>query len=338
MVTAVRYIAVQQPVPSGGGDLVEVRLYAGLFAASILAFCGSRWLGGWTGDVLAIAGNATCGWSWLLVRALFHRSSRRGISWPLAVVLGMAASGAILRLYGHADGTVSRIVGNMEMLTSSTVLLLALVEPLRNLTSETPLGEKRFRVIFAGTYAVLLAVAVVWINGSPAGSLAARWATGIKVGCAFLALLCMIAAIWYRGHHPLPAVAARKRREPVAGEEHLASRVAGLMADDDVYAVASLKVADLAKRLGEPEYKVTQCITGALGFRNFNHMVNSFRIAEARRRLADPNLDDLPVLTIALDCGFGSIGPFNRAFKAELDMTPTAYRESCRADVPESVS
>jgi AraC-like DNA-binding protein len=41
----------------------------------------------------------------------------------------------------------------------------------------------------------------------------------------------------------------------------------------------------------------------------------------------------VPVLTIALDAGFQSIGPFNRAFKTETGLTPTEYRkqaESCR--------
>jgi AraC-like DNA-binding protein len=43
-------------------------------------------------------------------------------------------------------------------------------------------------------------------------------------------------------------------------------------------------------------------------------------------RLADPAQDHLPVLTIALDCGYGSIGPFNRAFKARFGVTPSQYR------------
>ena len=34
----------------------------------------------------------------------------------------------------------------------------------------------------------------------------------------------------------------------------------------------------------------------------------------------------LPVLTIALDCGYGSIGPFNRAFKARYGITPGQFR------------
>ena len=64
----------------------------------------------------------------------------------------------------------------------------------------------------------------------------------------------------------------------------------------------------------------------ALGFRNFNQMANRFRIEEAKRRLADPALRRLPILTIAYDCGFGSVGPFNRAFKAETGLTPLEFR------------
>jgi len=34
----------------------------------------------------------------------------------------------------------------------------------------------------------------------------------------------------------------------------------------------------------------------------------------------------VPILTIALDAGFQSIGPFNRAFKAHTGMTPSEFR------------
>jgi AraC-like DNA-binding protein len=34
----------------------------------------------------------------------------------------------------------------------------------------------------------------------------------------------------------------------------------------------------------------------------------------------------VPVLTIAMDTGFRSIGPFNRAFKADTGLTPTEFR------------
>ena len=51
------------------------------------------------------------------------------------------------------------------------------------------------------------------------------------------------------------------------------------------------------------------------------------RLQEAVARLVS---DDLPILTIALECGYGSIGPFNRAFKQRLGMTPSEYRGASR--------
>jgi AraC-like DNA-binding protein len=51
-----------------------------------------------------------------------------------------------------------------------------------------------------------------------------------------------------------------------------------------------------------------------------------------RAALVDPARRDLPVLTLALDAGFQSIGPFNRAFKAATGLTPTEFRRKNSAD------
>ncbi|WP_371070074.1 helix-turn-helix domain-containing protein [Salmonella enterica] len=42
--------------------------------------------------------------------------------------------------------------------------------------------------------------------------------------------------------------------------------------------------------------------------------------------LADPAQREVPILTIALDAGFGSLGPFNRAFREAEGMTPSEFR------------
>ena len=49
-----------------------------------------------------------------------------------------------------------------------------------------------------------------------------------------------------------------------------------------------------------------------------------------RRRWPTPT-EGVPVLTIAMDTGFQSIGPFNRAFKAATDVTPTEFRRLATA-------
>jgi AraC-like DNA-binding protein len=48
--------------------------------------------------------------------------------------------------------------------------------------------------------------------------------------------------------------------------------------------------------------------------------------------LADPEQKEVPVLTVALDAGFQSIGPFNRAFKAATALKPTEFRRAALAN------
>jgi AraC-like DNA-binding protein len=42
----------------------------------------------------------------------------------------------------------------------------------------------------------------------------------------------------------------------------------------------------------------------------------------------------VPILTIAMDAGFQSLGPFNRAFKADTGLTPTEFRRLALRQVP----
>jgi len=316
--------------PRTGGRLTDIQLYGGLFAGAVGAFCLAQWMGhrlGLASDLIAIAGDATCGWSWLLVRALFRPAGARPTVWPLALVLVLVASGAFLRLAGESAATLPRMVDNLSGLISSALLLLAMIEPLKGLASATG-SERRFRLAFAAGYTVLLVIAVVWVNGAPAGGVAAHGRMALKSTCAVLALLGMAAAIWYRQGHPLMETSRNRRRVQTVDTGDLAERLQRLMSEEAVYTRHSLKVADLARRLGEPDYKVTQCVTGPLGFRNFNQMANHFRIEEAKRQLADSAYDHLPILTIAFDCGFGSIGPFNRTFKATTGLTPQQFRRA----------
>jgi AraC-like DNA-binding protein len=323
--------------PRGGAPLPEVYLYGGLFAAAVGAFCLAQLVGprlGLASDVLAVAGDATCGWSWLLVRALFQPPRARRAIWPLALVLTLVATGAVLRLTGDGETLVPRMIGNLGALVSSTLLLLAALEPLMGLGRDAPRGERVFRIAFAACYAAVLAVAVVWVDGAPAGGWVAREGLAIKTACAVIALVGMAFAVWRRRRHPLAEPGRARRRGAAADVDGLGPRILALMAEEAVLTRPSLKVADLARRLGEPDYKVTRAVTGALGFRNFNHMANQFRIEEARRRLGDPAFAHLPVLTLAFDCGFASIGPFNRAFKAQTGLTPIEYRRKAGGGSP----
>jgi AraC-like DNA-binding protein len=91
-----------------------------------------------------------------------------------------------------------------------------------------------------------------------------------------------------------------------------------------LYRREDLTVAELARAIGSQEYLVRRAINGSLGYRNFNDFLHALRLGEAAPRLLSQR--ELPILTIALDVGYGSIGPFNRAFRARFGMTPSDYR------------
>ncbi|HEX4764448.1 MAG TPA: helix-turn-helix transcriptional regulator [Usitatibacter sp.] len=124
---------------------------------------------------------------------------------------------------------------------------------------------------------------------------------------------------------PAPVPLAVVRGDGV--EAALARRVVAAMVERRLWKRERLGIGDLAAELHTQEYLLRRAINRHLGYRNFNDFLHDYRLAEAARRLSDPAEARLPILTIALDCGYGSIGPFNRAFKARFEVTPTQYRQ-----------
>lgn len=141
---------------------------------------------------------------------------------------------------------------------------------------------------------------------------------------------------------PLPAMAAATDQavpSPPSPEDEaealrLLARLRRLMAEEKVYREEGLTVAALAERLDVPQYRLRQLINQRLGHRNFSTFVNGYRLEEAKAALADSAQAEVPILTIALDTGFQSIGPFNRAFKAHSGMTPTEFRRARLGGAP----
>lgn len=322
--------AALAPRPPG-----RLRAHWALTTASLICFVLGQVLGPRAGILatpLAIGGVAGCGFSWLLTRALFDPAQHDAL-WPRIVVLIVFLTGAASILGDGAAGPVLRTIGNTHALGSSAVLLLTFVEPFNGYRRDLAAAEKGFRFVFVAVYAILMGSSVLAVNRSAATGAERDLAELVKTVCASAALLFCGAAVWFRARHPLPAKARRAARPSESAEDaELARRITRLLREEEIHVSPNLKVADLARRLGEPDYKVTRCVTASLGFSNFNRMLNAHRIERARGMLADPALRDRSILLIALECGFGSIGPFNRAFKAAVGMTPRAFRAASPRD------
>lgn len=96
--------------------------------------------------------------------------------------------------------------------------------------------------------------------------------------------------------------------------------------EEQGYREPGLSIVGLAEHLGTQEHRLRRLINQDLGYRNFRDFMNTYRLGEVRTRLSDPDEAHIPVLTIAMDAGFQSLGPFNRAFKEAEGQTPTEYR------------
>lgn len=267
---------------------------------------------------------------WLFARAVFEDGFRLR-AWQGALWAAVALFGAtVCQWNAWWQGWV---VMRAIPIAFAALGLAAVVGPWR-----VDLIEQRRRlrgVVVGGGVAYALIMVALRISSAD-GSLSAGAAL---VDAAMLLTLTAVIAgqllaprahgLWGEPAEPAPAPAP-----PVDDPQDraVAAALARLMLDNRGYAQEGLSLAGLAEQLGTPEYRLRRVINQGLGHRNFNAYVNGLRLAEAKRRLADPAERGLPVLSIALDVGFGSIGPFNRAFKADTGMTPTEFRQKSLAD------
>lgn len=114
-----------------------------------------------------------------------------------------------------------------------------------------------------------------------------------------------------------------KNAKANAQDRAVLSRLTRIMDEDEVWRTEALTLFDLAKQVGAPEHRLRRMINDHLGYRNFSAFLNERRIAAAKAALAESLK---PVSSIAYEVGFASLGPFNRAFKAQTGMTPSDWR------------
>jgi AraC-like DNA-binding protein len=156
---------------------------------------------------------------------------------------------------------------------------------------------------------------------------------------ALAAIAVIVAVVLLQAHFesvlggPAPVAVAAEPVAP-AGEPvdpRLLAALDRLMTVERLYRQEGLTISTLAARIGVPERRLRHAINRGLGHRNFNEYLNQHRLADARQALADPAQAKVPILTIAIDSGFQSLGPFNRAFKADTGVTPTEFRRAAVA-------
>ncbi|WP_214071934.1 helix-turn-helix domain-containing protein [Mucilaginibacter sp. dw_454] len=110
------------------------------------------------------------------------------------------------------------------------------------------------------------------------------------------------------------------------------ARLHQLMDNDTLYLDPLLKLEYLAEKLQLPVKHVSHLLNQHIG-KNFNDFVNSYRVDEAKQRLADPTLAHFTIAAIAFDCGFNSLPTFQRCFKQFTGLTPSQYQNSLKLGI-----
>lgn len=130
------------------------------------------------------------------------------------------------------------------------------------------------------------------------------------------------------------SVRPHEREKP---SDSAVGRVKQLMDEDKVYLKHNLNIEQFAKRVELPVKEVSSVINKHFGT-NFFEFINSYRIEEAKRLLADPTLTEKTILDILMDAGFNSKSAFHRFFKRLVGMSPSEYRRAALSSEDEKNS
>lgn len=262
---------------------------------------------------------------WVFAHLLFERAiDRRAAALGLVLLLACwTAFGLVARDDAEPRFWIAIVQRGASLLFAGHAILIALRE------RGDDLIEKRRRlrvgfVVVVGALALTVLVLEAFFGfrgGGPLVAIGQAAAILVATTAMGVALLQSDPELLFDPARPAPVPS-------LSPAEHVLNQKLTDAIAASVHRVPGLTIGMLAERLGVPEHRLRSLINQRLGYRNFSAFLNHHRIAEAKALLADPAHVDLPVLTIAMDLGYGSLAPFNRAFREATGSAPTSYRRA----------
>lgn len=270
---------------------------------------------------------------WLFARALFDDDFRPRVwhaaLWGGVVVLALTCALVLQPRHSPLAGPVDAALAVVALGFG----LLAVIQTFASWSTDLIERRRRLRVLVVGAcagYIVLTAVSnLLGLGDAPPELASLAGAAGLAViaaGVAWSFLGVAGGQALFPASGLAPAIASSDLQVLDQADRGLIAALERAMGLERAYREEGLTIGRLAHRHGVPEYRLRRLINQGLGHRNFNAFLNHYRLVDARDALGDPSQAMVPILTIALDAGFNSLGPFNRAFKTETGMTPTEYR------------
>jgi AraC-like DNA-binding protein len=273
---------------------------------------------------------------WLFCDALFNEQRHRRrlpIITGIAVTAFVAVSmGSFLMSAHDSTGFAGKMLFGVSYALRLAFLTLALFVLIRSWSDDLVASRRSLRgllLIMTGSYILIVLFVELTLGNRAAPPLLETVHSGL------MALVLLVVAVWFLIANPASLFAtyhtnaeAEPEKTPALSHSERAwlAQLDRFMNEGHGYRRHDLSIGVLARELQIPEHLLRRLINQHLGFRNFRQYLNTFRLQEAAARLTDPAQANLPILTIALDAGFGSITPFNRAFREVNGLTPSEYR------------
>ncbi|WP_196223585.1 AraC family transcriptional regulator [Roseibium sp. RKSG952] len=180
------------------------------------------------------------------------------------------------------------------------------------------IDRRRFRRGFLVAMGALgLIVSVVEASGLDANL--PNWIYPLQASAILvLALLFAIWALEPVADEPIKRTVSKSRADLTERVEQVMRR--------GIWQREGLTIGAFAEELGVPEHQLRATINGEMGHRNFSTFINVARIKAAKELMNDPSRGRTTILEIAHEVGFASLGPFNKAFRAQTGSSPREYR------------
>ncbi|MCG7537058.1 helix-turn-helix transcriptional regulator [Pseudoalteromonas sp. OOF1S-7] len=286
---------------------------------------------------------ATCNCYWLLARSMFRKDQAIGlVHIALAIVIALLVVIKQGYLFANAHWVslsdpytvLSGVLSELTTLLSSCVLVLSFWEGCRGY-NESSKTEKAQRLLFLLTFGLAVGVSKSLQSYYASSPELKDWTVAIITLVVLMST--QIQLLWRFGlsgrvedaRGPAEAITQTVTQAVGSGTEDttLCEALNRLINEDKAFLRPNLKVADLARALDVPEYRVSRALKPQLRQYNFNQYINRLRVKHAQKLLRDPNNQHWPVLVVGLESGFASVGPFTRAFKSVTGTTPNQYRK-----------
>ena len=278
--------------------------------------------------IVQLAAQATPTMLWVFAHMLFERRlDHRAVTISVVILLGCWIGFGVA---GPHDNILGLWLGVLQRGTSLVLTAHAMRIAFQERGDDLIEKRRRLRVgfvIVVGILAVMVLV-IEMIFGFRHTSALVTLPQAIAI---LLATMAMGAALLQSD--PDLLFDPRARAEPprastLSPSEHVLKQKLDAVMAGGIHRETGLTIGLLAQRLGVPEHRLRALINQRLGYRNFSAFLNHHRVAEAKAMLADPAHVDLPILTIAMDLGYGSLAPFNRAFREDVGQAPSDYRRA----------